>query len=473
MVSIFKQIVDGIQNVAEFRIDHLVLHYTRWFTTAGYWLVPLLFGVYAFAFRADGISEHYQMFGDQMRDWRIVSGSFSELPLVGTPRVGGGYSLGPIFYWVLWTIRTLFGPLPHCGGVGIALVYGLSAGVLLQQSLRSLPVVVAFAFCLFTVSSPFESSFSGNTAWNPGLSVSFVNLAFASTLAYMRKQTLIRGLITTVFAWFALQSHFPSIFFVTSILGGLVLLCWIRRGWRDSTKLLLGMVGIASLLQLPMTVHYLTYVQDASEDTVVSDGLWLLLSAPSRLRLYESIIFLKTGVIFILFNNTAELVRTSSLVFIPFVLSFLLLARTWPYFFLTVGPLGLAFIGYALLPGHLDFYWLVTLLAPFSATVVFSFCALPGRSVRSVLALLLFLLILLDQPVRYRRAPVDRMPGYGALLRGTLAVQASGRAYKRIEAEFVDPRSDPDFIAESLGMNVSATAEQSVEILSDGTIRWY
>src|SRR5205085_1053972 len=76
--------------------------------------------------RVRGISSHFWMLGDQIRDWSIALGPFSTLPLVGPPTHVGGYTIGPAFYWLLWTIRVLVGPwfdnLPHAGGIGQAML---------------------------------------------------------------------------------------------------------------------------------------------------------------------------------------------------------------------------------------------------------------------------------------------------------------------------------------------------------------
>ena len=76
------------------------------------------------AIRINGIGTHFRMLGDQIRDWSIALGPFSELPLIGPPTHVGGYTIGPAFNWILWAIRVSVGPwfqnLPHAGGIGQA-----------------------------------------------------------------------------------------------------------------------------------------------------------------------------------------------------------------------------------------------------------------------------------------------------------------------------------------------------------------
>ena len=94
---------------------------------AGRWLpiaLPVVVAVATFVVRTWGITRHSWVLADQIRDWEIALGPFTELPLVGPPTHVHGYTIGPAFYWVLWVIRVLFGPwfenLPHAGGIGQA-----------------------------------------------------------------------------------------------------------------------------------------------------------------------------------------------------------------------------------------------------------------------------------------------------------------------------------------------------------------
>src|SRR5687768_11235759 len=82
--------------------------------------------VLTFAVRVSGVSRHFWLLGDQIRDWAIALRPFESLPLVGPATHVGGYTIGPAFYWILWLIRVVLGPwfqnLPHAGGIGQALL---------------------------------------------------------------------------------------------------------------------------------------------------------------------------------------------------------------------------------------------------------------------------------------------------------------------------------------------------------------
>ena len=63
--------------------------------------MPLIFGLTLFI-RVRGISTHFWMLWDQIRDWGIALGPITDLPLVGPPTHFRGYTIGPAFYWILW-----------------------------------------------------------------------------------------------------------------------------------------------------------------------------------------------------------------------------------------------------------------------------------------------------------------------------------------------------------------------------------
>ena len=185
--------------------------------------VPVALACYAAIFRTHGISDHLWFLGDQQRDWLAVQGAFADLPRVGTPVSTGGVSLGPVFYWVLWTIRQVlspvFGNLPHVGAVGLVMLRSLSDGLLAAALLRrGVPVAAVGGILLVLVSSPFEGALAA-TIWNPGLSVTFVNLTVVLLLRWSaRPWTLWRVGTLAATAWLAVQAHTPAVFVAAPVL---------------------------------------------------------------------------------------------------------------------------------------------------------------------------------------------------------------------------------------------------------------
>ena len=72
--------------------------------------VPLVVFLFLIFIRTRGISQMFLLLGDQILYWRIALGSWRDLPIGGGPSSVGGTTLGPVFCWVLWTIRHLIGP---------------------------------------------------------------------------------------------------------------------------------------------------------------------------------------------------------------------------------------------------------------------------------------------------------------------------------------------------------------------------
>ena len=85
--------------------------------------------------RVRGTTTHFWMLWDQIRDWGIALGPFTNLPLVGPPTHFRGFTIGPAFYWILWGIRVTVGPcfenLPHAGGIGQAILQSAADALLL------------------------------------------------------------------------------------------------------------------------------------------------------------------------------------------------------------------------------------------------------------------------------------------------------------------------------------------------------
>jgi hypothetical protein len=145
----------------------------------------LLFTYLVFA-RTRHISETFWLLGDQVRDWSIALGSWRELPFTGTPSTGGGASLGPVFYWLLWVIRLVVGPwtenLPHAGGIGLSIVHSVADIILFVAIARRLQSTwLSLAIVLLAATAPYDMALTA-TIWNPPLAVALVKLATAVVL---------------------------------------------------------------------------------------------------------------------------------------------------------------------------------------------------------------------------------------------------------------------------------------------------
>src|SRR6185437_9058505 len=260
-------------------------------------ILCLLLCLYSFYFRTFQITEHFHLLGDQVRDWNLAVGPFRELPRVGTPTSKGGYCLGPIFYWTLWFIRITIGPfydnLPHAGGMGLAAIHSIADGILLLAILRrGIPILASIGIMLLLASSPFETSLSG-TIWNPGLSVSFVELATALLILVPNSHGALKTLVTSIAAWLAVQAHTQAIFFAVPLLVYLVVEPWLTAGPRPTLKRLLIIIAVIVVLQIP----YVTEINKHHEISqgqlgIVATSFNSLVTSPSSFHPYASFITL-------------------------------------------------------------------------------------------------------------------------------------------------------------------------------------
>src|SRR5512132_3741745 len=132
--------------------------------------VVLIFA-FTLTIRVWGIGSHFWLLEDQIRDWEIALRPFRELPLVGPPTHVHGYTVGPAFYWILWGIRVILGPwfdnLPHCGGVGHAVLQSAADAVLLLAVWRrTASPSLAIATVVFLATAAYDLCFAA-LVWNP------------------------------------------------------------------------------------------------------------------------------------------------------------------------------------------------------------------------------------------------------------------------------------------------------------------
>ena len=121
--------------------------------------------------RVWGVSTWFWLLGDQIRDWAIALGPFSQLPLVGPATHVSGYTVGPAFYWILWAIRVIVGPwfdnLPHAGGIGQAIVQSGGRRSAADRHLEADAVgLVALATMVLVTTSAYDLALAP-LVWNP------------------------------------------------------------------------------------------------------------------------------------------------------------------------------------------------------------------------------------------------------------------------------------------------------------------
>ncbi|MCE9598619.1 MAG: hypothetical protein K8S54_11675 [Spirochaetia bacterium] len=429
-------------------------------------VLPALIFAYALAFRIHGIEDHFLLLGDQIRDWRIVSGGFTDLPLLGTPRHSGGFSHGPIFYWILWLSRQLIGPftnqLPHAGGIGIAIFYSFSAAALYRALLNRMSFAFSTTAILFIVSSPWEASFSGNAAWNPGVAVGFVNLSMAAALAAVEWKGRI---VAIALGWLAFQAHVPAIFFFTGLLAGMIALEFRQFGPGKSFSLFVRAAIVLLILQIP----YLAAMHrgELLAGGPILDSLIRAIENPSSIHPTSAYRFIRRGAVLLLFENSEFVQRYTAFLVVPWILGILSLRPKGLWLFLAFLPVLGAILGYSISQIEFDLYHLVTLMSSFVLLFVLGVQSL-ARWTRLPLWIA-FCYILVQQPQRFAQAPTDRMDSYGSLIRGARKIVESGRKFSGVE--FQEPGPDPLLVLECLGKH--ATPGSPIALIdAKGNVEW-
>lgn len=423
--------------------------------------------VYTFIIRTRGISDHFFMLGDEIRDWSVALGPLSGLPLVGPPSIAGGYSYGPIFYWVLWLIRVIVGPftgnLPHAGGLGLAAIQSCADGVLCL-GIRKCSGSWTFALgtVLIVASSPFDLALS-SVIWNPVLAVALAKAATGLVLYWQDDLSRPRRVVLFALGWLAVQAHTPAMPFGVSVFIW-VLASQFRLGRRRAMVAGIEAALVVLLLQAPSA-----FAAESIRQAKVVDAI----AHPQRFRLLESFHALTASV------ETIAL-GPWSVPQTPFVLlgaGAALLLMLGPFtapVAASVLPLAVAVGMWSIWQDTYDSYWFLTVIPAAVLTVVWVVRLLPGRGVRSgAAALLLAAAILAQKPRIERAALVFRLPAYGAVIKGSRALVRRGEPVRRIEAPFLPATSDPEFAFRILGGQIRPDAAFAAKLSEDGTVTYY
>jgi hypothetical protein len=445
-------------------------------------ILCLLLCLYSFYFRTFQVTEHFHLLGDQVRDWNWAVKPFRELPLVGTPTSQGGFCLGPIFYWTLWFIRITIGPfyenLPHAGGIGLAAIHSIADGILLLAILkRSIPIIASVAIILLLVSSPFETSLSG-TIWNPGLSVSFVELAIALFLMIPKSHWVLKTLLTSTAAWLAVQAHTQAIFVALSLLVYLVVEPWIVGGPRRlALKRLLIIIAVIFVLQIPYVIE-ISKRHDIHQEQlgIVETSFNSLVTSPSSVHPYASFITLV--------NALAELFgphlsRTLVIVLIAVAGGVLLVGyrKNHEVLAVTLLPLFLTWLGYSFLSvGTLHTYFYMNLMPAFVLLILFGFMKSPFPTLDKISPLLgvfVLLLAFASQPSRLAtRAQSTSYPYYAAIVRGAKEIVRNGVPVRSVIPPTYPNEVEPAYLVRWLGGRVEESAGLIAIIGTDGGVTY-
>jgi hypothetical protein len=427
--------------------------------------------IYLMVVRTWGITRTFYLLRDQIRDWRLALGPFAELPLTGPQSTAGGSSLGPIYYWVLWASRVIIGPftsnLPHAGAIGIALLQ-TGADLLLLHALtkRLGSIWLALATVLFTATAAHDLAITA-TIWNPAVSIAFVKVAIALVLTAGDRPSFWRMSLTTIAAWLAVQAHSSAIFAAVPILAWFFLRDLPRTDGQPFQRLR-TMIELVLVLQLPYIYHLLTHPDAAP--TRALGGVSEALKNPETYRLVPSARALEVFTGRILFAPLPIGLSWSIALVLVAAAALVRARRDYALLSVSVIPLLMAVLGFAVWQGNYDEYWYLPLAPAVAVMVALVLSLVPRREVGMVA----LAAVLLLQPWRIHYAQlIYRMPQYRALAQGSRAIMRQTSEVRRLYTSFpIPPFGDAEFLYQVLGGRISDSALFDATIDETGHVRF-
>jgi len=429
-----------------------------------------------FAIRIYRIDEHFLLLEDQIRDWSIVLGPFTKLPLVGPPTHVGGYTIGPAFYWIMWVVRVTFGPwfqnLPHAGGIGQAALQS-GADVLLLYAVwrRTQSVWLGLATAVLLATAGYDLHLAA-VIWNPMVGTALAKIATALVLLGWPERSAAGTAVTAAVAWCGVQSYTGVIFVALSIFVAMLVPPFERR---DRTMLLQKARIIAlvvAALQIPYMLHQLSTGFTHSAMGAVTGSVARILTGqdPPQLTNSWAGYFGAVHRIQVVPWNAPwsvwALIACGVVVANRYRRDPTLLA-------VTLLPQVMAIVGYAFYVGDfLDSYYYFSLMPAAVLTVLLALTAVPSRPIAQTIAMALFALSVAIAPARIAYAhSLPRMPEYRLLVDASRKIAKVPQPMREIQTEFkLPPTADPAFVYKILGGRIDSASPFVAVIKSDGGV---
>jgi len=444
-------------------------------------LVAIFVFVLTFALRIRGVGSHFILLGDQIRDWSIALKPFTQLPLVGPPTHVGGYTIGPAFYWILWSIRVGVGPffqnLPHAGGIGQAAIQSAADAILLMAIWRrTKSASIALAIIVLVATASFDLSLAA-LVWNPTMGTALAKIATAAILLDWHRGSHLRALATTAVAWSAVQAYTGAVFVAVGVFAAMLADPLIQRDWRLTGRNVLAIAFAVALLQLPYVAHQITHHFQDQAMGAVTDGLMRVLSGERSPEVAKSIDGYVNAVRYIQIDPWS-LPRAGWVLLVCCGIVAVRYYKDPALLSVTLLPQLAAIAGYALFLAPLDNYYYLSLMPAAVLTCVLAVTAIataiPSPRVARAIAILLLAGALALVPGRIRHERVmGRMPEYGLLVDASKRIQRRGEPMRAIETDFtLPPTADPEFLFEVLGGRIDRKARWICLIRADGSLSY-
>ncbi len=431
----------------------------------------------AFILRIWGIQNRFWMLEDQIRDWSIALRPFWELPLVGSPTHVHGYTIGPAFYWILWSIRVVLGPffsnLPHAGGIGQAAL-ATAADTLLMVAIwrRTGSPWIAITTFVLVVTSGYGLALAA-LVWNPTMGATLATAATALVLLNWHRGSMVRLGITAAVAWCSVHAYTGAVFVALCVLLALVVDAWTAGGRGAAMKAAGVVAATVAALQLPYLAHQIGQRFGDPAMRAVSGGVAEILSGRASPLWSQS------------FRGYLEAVRFNEAAPWTFpCLGAVLIAggaiTAWRFrrdpallIVILLPPVG-AIAGYAFFLGGLDAYYYLSLMPAAVLTVLLPIAAVPWTRVRHAVGIAVLLLAAVTVPGRVQRSTTTlRLPEYKVLVTASRTLRAMNQPLRAIVTDFkLPPSCDPDFLYRVLGGTMDRRSPWVAVISADGTIRY-
>ena len=427
--------------------------------------------------RVRGVSTHFWMLWDQIRDWGIALGPFTDLPLVGPPTHFRGFTIGPAFYWILWGIRVTVGPwfdnLPHAGGIGQAILQSAADALLLAavwKRTRSLPIALLTVVLLAT--SAYDLALAP-LVWNPVMGSILAKAATALILLDWHRGSLVRAAAVAAVAWSAVHSYTGAVFAALGVFAAMLTPLLIERRWHETLRRGAVIAGVVALLQVPWAVHRLSSPDAAPVMGAVTGSLEQVLTGRAAPQVEVSVRGYVAAFSFIQgFPNS--LPAAGWMLLVAAVVTAIRYRRDPAMLAVVLLPQALAIIGYALFQGGLDHYYYLSLMPAAVLTIVLAITVLPDRWLiaRSAIAALALAGSLTQLPGRFAySAMMHKMPEYAPLVEGSRRAVGQRQPMRNIETEFTLPQpSDSTFVYRILGGRIDPASPWVARIRSTGDV---
>jgi hypothetical protein len=422
------------------------------------------------------INRHFWLLGDQIRDWSIALGPLSALPLIGPATHVQGYTIGPAFYWILWTIRVTVGPwfqnLPHAGGIGQAILES-AADTLLVAAVwrRTRSVWIALTTVVLLATASYDLCLSA-LVWNPTMGSALARLATALVLLERPQRSSFGVALTAAVAWCAVQSYTGAIFVAVGVFTALLADPFARGDWVVLRRNAGIIAVVVLLLQVPYAVHQIASRFSDSGMRAVTGSVGKILTGRERPQFGASWAgYIEAFNFILVFPWRVEwlvwvLVGCGAIVGSRF-------RRDLPLLSVTLLPQIAAVVGYAFYVGDfLDRYYYLSLMPAAVLTLMLAVTALRPNWIARAAGIALLIGALAITPARIRAAAtLHRMPEYGVLVDGSRELARQGRPVRWIQTEFnLPPSSDPQFVYQILGGRIDRASPWIGIIKSDGHV---